>query len=325
MSTTRRSKLSSLARRSSVAAVLVLAFSVYAAFAVQEIPHLGGMTLDDSTTLRFYGVDERGLPFILGETGPFPARPGSWVVVHDSLFVAVGSTVFRHDRRVSDLPRLDSWSPGDEILALADGPERGLVLVLDRRALTLVRFPDSGSPSALWSLAINSSGLSGPHGRLLLRNGNHAYVADPALPGVRVISIDSDAEPSNIVTYESNEGVVHDIALWGTGLALLTENTVVIIDIGTLHDPVFTRLGSYVTTHRARAADTSSRYTYVADGADLLVLDNDPNVQNFLASPVAAWAAPSEIRAIKLDRHGRAYVLLDNSWEILDLSAFGDR
>jgi hypothetical protein len=317
--------MSRLARRLPVAAVLVLSFSVFAALAVQEIPHLGGMTLDGSTALRFYGVDERGLPVILQETGPFPARPGSWTAVHDSLFVTVGSTVYRHDRRVSDLPRLDSWSSSNEILSLADGPERGLVLVLDRRALTLVRFPDSGSPTALWSLAIDASGLSGPHGRLLVRNGNHAYVADPALPGVRVISIDSDVEPSVVATYESNEGVVHDIALWGTALALLAENTVAIIDIGSMQDPVFSRLGSYATTHRALSTATSSRHTYVADGADLLVFENDPASNTFLASPVAAWVAPSEIRAVRLDRQGRAFVLLGDSWEILDVSAVGDR
>jgi hypothetical protein len=308
-----------------IVALFVLGFSVLAALPARDIPHLGGMNLDDSTGIRFYAVDDRGLPIKLREAGPFPSSPGSWATVHDSLFVAFGSTVHRHDRSMPDMPHRDSWTSNDEILALADGPERGLILVLDRRALSLVRFPDSGSPSVRWSLAIDSSALPDLHGRLLLRNGNHVYFSDSSLPGVRAISIEVGAEPTDIASFQCDEGVVHDIALWGTTFTLSAEGTVVIADIGAQHNPVFERVGSYVTTRRAISAETSSRHIFVADGADLLVFENDADSDAFLVSPVAAWAAPSEILAIELDRRGRAYVLLADSWEVLDVSALSNQ
>jgi hypothetical protein len=308
-----------------IAAVLVAALSIFAAAEAREIEHVGGVTIDGSPTVRLYDALAPGSPVLVRESEPYPARLASWTVVHDSMFVAAGSRVYRHDRSLPDLPCVGSWTSGEELLGLADGPERGLVLVLDRRALTMVRFPDMGLPTALWSQPLDLAGLPEQAGRLLLRRGNHVYVADPTLPGVRVLSIDSESGPTTIATYASPGGVVHDLTLWGTTLALLTGSTAAVVDIGSSESPEFTPLGSYETIQRAASAEVTSRHVFMADGANLLVLDLDPSNESFLGSPVASWVAPTEIRSVRLDRKGRAYILLADSWEILDVSALTAR
>ncbi len=315
-----RSTPPGLKRRPWIAAVLVATPLLFAAPVPEKIPHAGGAAIDDSFTVRSYDVRMPGSPVLVRESEPFPARPTSWTIVHDSVFVAAGFRVYRHDRGVPGLPRLTKWRSDEEILGLADGPERGLVLVLDRRALTLVRFPDAGEPTALWSLPLDLTGLPATFGRLLLRNGNHAYVADPGLPGVRVVSIDPASEPATIAILSDLEEVVHDLTLWGTTLVLLTDGGATVVDIGSSERPEFAHRRTYTTIDRPASADVTSRYLLLADGANLLVMDLEPTNESFLDSPVASWVAPTEIRSIRLDHEGRAYVLLADSWEVLDVS-----
>lgn len=312
-------------RLRSIVATLAAAFSIVAAPAAEEIPHLGGATIDGSPTVRLYDVTAPNSPVLIRESDPFPAHPASWTVVHDSTFVAAGSSVYRHDLDLGDLPPSGSWSSEEEVLGLADGPQRGMVLVLDRRALRLIRFPDAGSATELWSYPLDLTALPEDTGRLLFRQGNYVYLSDPSLPGVRLMSIDSKTGPATIATHPSPDGVVHDLTLWGTTLVLLSGTTATVIDIGSPAQPEFTRLGSFATVHRAETAEVTSRHVFLADGADLLVLSVESSNEDILGPPLASWVAPTKIRSVRLNRKGRAYVLLADSWEILDVSALTSR
>jgi hypothetical protein len=210
-------------------------------------------------------------------------------------------------------------------LQIADGEERGLVMVLQPDALTLVRFDDGKSPAPVWSVPIAAGSLAAPGSRMLLRSGSLVYVSDRSIPGVRVLALDPTSAPTTIATYASDEGRVNDMALWGRSLVLLTDSSLVVLDAGSGDAPKLRKLGTYATRGAATSVDINSRYAFVAEGSTVSVLDIAPASSGFLKGPVEGWDAQADIRAIRLDRNRRAYVLLPNSYEILDAEQFGGR
>ncbi len=304
-----------------IAAALLVATAIISPSVA--VTNVGSMPTSGPPAIRLYDTTDPESPQLVGRTEDLPAS-GSYATVHDGLFVAVGSEVRLYSKGALDAPPRATWS-GSGVLAIADGPERGTVLVLEGNQLTLVRFTDDASPAPVWSYAIDESALTGSTGRLLVRFGNHAYVADASIPGIRVLSIDGAAPPQTVAVYRSEDGMIHDLTLWGRILCLATESGLVVLDAGPAHEPAFTRLGSYVTRYRPAGVDANSRHAFVADGSDLLVLDIDPTSPDFLAAPVAEWAAPSAIRSVSLDKDGLAYVLVSDSCEVLDIAPYGGK
>jgi hypothetical protein len=291
---------------------------------VMAASRVGGMSVSNPPAISLYDTTYPQSPRLLDRTEALLGS-GAYAAVHDGLFVAAGSEVRLYDRRAMDQPALAIWPVGSEVLAIADGPERGLVLVLERTRLSLVSFLDGGAPTVVWSTPVDESALAGPIGRLLLRSGNYAYVSDASIPGIRVVKVDRRAPPETVSVYSSVDGPIHDLTLWGNRLTALTERALVVLNAGPAEAPVFTRLGSYSTVYRPSGADVNSRRAFLADGPNLLVLDVDPASPNFLGSPLDSWAAPDEIRAVRIDKNDRAYVLLPGSCEILDVAPFGGR
>jgi len=208
---------------------------------------------------------------------------------------------------------------------VADGPQRGYVLVLDSASLTLVRFADGAAPEAVWSYAVDSRAVGQAPGRLVVRDGSRAYVADASLPGVRVLSIDTEQTPTTLATYKSVDGAINDMTLWGKRLALAADSGLVLVGVTAGDEPSLTRLGAYPTSSAPGRVDANSRFAFIADGQRLSVVDVDPASPGFLAKAVDGWQAPTDIRSISMDKGSRAYVLVDGAYEILDVAAYGGR
>ena len=291
---------------------------------VAAIEHIGGMTANEPPAVRYFDAGDAAFPNLLQRTEHLVAA-GSFIEQHDGLFVAVGSELRHYERGHRRGSPLSVWSSDDPIIAVADGPRRGVVLALTRASLTAVRFSDLEAPAARWSYAIAGPSLKRAGSRALVRSGNHVFVADASIPGVRVLDVDSTEAPASLAEYESPDGVVHDLALWGTTLVLVTDAAMVVVDIDSADSPSFTRLGSYLTLDDEARVDANSRYAFLADGATVLVLDIDPTSPSFLDNPVEFWVAPSPIGSVRLDMRQRAYVLMANGWEVLDVGSFGGR
>src|SRR6185436_5656238 len=94
------------------------------------LTHTGGAYFGSAVNVRAYDAGDPRQPVVTDQTDA-RSRTGAFVVAHDALFVASGSQVSRFDRRDLTRPLGDAFSASERVLALADGPERGLVLVLD--------------------------------------------------------------------------------------------------------------------------------------------------------------------------------------------------
>jgi hypothetical protein len=292
--------------------------------AALALTHTGGAYIGDAASVKLYDATNPTRPILTEQTEAL-TQSGPFVSSHDALFVAAGREVRQYDRRDLSLPARASWSAPSAVLAVADGPERGLVLVLDAAALTLVRFSDTTAPVALWSTAIDSSALGANPGRLVVRDGSRAYVADASIPGLRVVSVDPAQAPATIATYASPDGTIHDLTLWGGRLTLAADTGLVVVDVAAGDQPELHRLGAYPTHGAAERVDANSRYALVADGSTVSVVDIDPASAGFMANAVDGWQAPADIRAVRLDKENRAYVLVGGAYEILDVAAYGGR
>jgi hypothetical protein len=291
---------------------------------VLALTHEGGATMDGPPAVRVFDAARAVRPAVADETQDL-RETGSFVFSHESLYVVSGTQVLRYARRNLSGPVSGTWSSSAPILQIADGEERGLVMVLQPDALTLVRFDDGKSPAPVWSVPIAAGSLAAPGSRMLLRSGSLVYVSDRSIPGVRVLALDPTSAPTTIATYASDEGRVNDMALWGRSLVLLTDSSLVVLDAGSGDAPKLRKLGTYATRGAATSVDINSRYAFVAEGSTVSVLDIAPASSGFLKGPVEGWDAQADIRAIRLDRNRRAYVLLPNSYEILDAEQFGGR
>lgn len=305
-------------QRISVAVAIIGSIS-QAAFALS---HTGGANVGQIDSVKLYDAADPARPVLARETEQL-TRSGPLVMAHDGVFVASGRDVRRYDRRDLSLPATAVWTASAPVMALADGNERGLVLILDARALTLVRFADGSAPVALWSYPIDAAGEN--PGRLLVRDGSRAYVADGSIPGIRVLSVDPAQAPATIATYTSTDGTIHDLSLWGRRLALAADAGLVVVAVSEGDQPVLQRIGALATRTAPARVDANSRYALVADGQDLRVVDIDPNSPEFLSGSLDAWRAPAEIRSVRLDKENRAYVLLEGAYEILDVAGYGGR
>jgi len=302
---------------------LVLIGTLFCSLATAMV-RIGGSVLPGSQSVRTHDVHNPASPVITDRTEGL-AESGPFVLVHDRLFVAVGSDVRVYDGHALAKPPSAIWSAGRTVLSLAAGTEPGLVLVLDAASLRLVRFPESGVPKVVRSTPVDQSGLTGEAGQLVVRDGSHAFVADASIPGVRVVSIDPAAALETLAIYESLEGPVHDIALWNRRLAFLTESAFVLVDAGESTAPRFSWLGTWQAPERPSSVDLNSRRAFVSAGSGLVVLDVDPSSRNFLGAPVDSWTASSFVRSVSLDKAERAYVLLKGSYEVLDVMPHGGR
>jgi hypothetical protein len=292
--------------------------------AALALTHTGGAFIGDGQSVRKFDVGDPRLPIVTEETEAL-TKSGPFVFSHDALFVASGPLVRRFDRRDLSLPSSQSWLAAKTVLSIADGPERGLVLVLDEASLTLVRFDDGARPVAVWSVPVDSRALGQSAGRLVTRDGSRAFVADASIPGVRLITVDPEQTPATIATYKSTDGAIHDLSLWGSRLALAADSGLVLVNVGAGDEPSLTRLGAYPTETVPARVDANSRFAFIADGQRLSVVDVDPSSPGFMAQALDGWQAPSNIRAIGLDMASRAYVLVDGAYEILDVAAYGGR
>jgi hypothetical protein len=233
--------------------------------------------------------------------------------------------VRRYDQRDLSQPASATWTAASPVLAVADGPERGLVLVLDTASLTLVRFSDVDRPVALWTMAVDSSSIGANPGRILVRDGNRAYVADASIPGLRVVSVDPSQQPTTIAKYSSPDGTVREMALWGRKLVLASEAGLVVVSVSDGDQPTLTRLGVHAMNAVPSRVDSNSKYAFVADGQRLSVVDIDPNSPGSSRTLSIGWQGPADIRTVRLDKAGRAYVLVDGAYEILDAASYGGR
>jgi hypothetical protein len=311
-------------QRISVAVALALAGSISPA--ASALKHTGGATIGELPSVRVYDASDPDRP-ILTKQSDLNRPSGPFALAHDALFVASGREVRRVDR--NDLspsqPEFSTWSAAAPILSLTDGTERGLVLALDTRGLTLVRFSDGSAPVAVWSYAIEAGTADQNYGRLVVRDGNRAFVADASLPGVRVVSIEPDQAPKTIATYASPDGAIHDLALWGRRLTLATDSGLTVVNVSEGDEPKLTRRGAFDMERTPTRVDVNSRYAFVADGRSLSVVDIDPNSPGFLSCRVDGWDASTDIVSVRLDKANRAYVLVHGAYEILDLGLYGGK
>jgi len=305
---------------------IVLALALVAATSpvAFALTHTGGVTTGETPDVKLYDASDPAYP-VLTERTEALAEPGPFTFVHDALFVAAGRDIRRYERRDLSGPALATWSASRPVLALADGPQRGLVLVLDSSQLTLVRFPDGGVPVAVWSTPVDESAIGANPGRILLRDGSRAYVADASIPGVRVLTVDPSQAPATIATFASADGIVHDMTLWGGRLTLATDAGLVVVGVAAGDQPVLRRLGLFPTNRALARVDANSRYALIGDGQDVSVIDVDPASPGFLAATLDQWHAPATIDAVRLDKSDRAYVLVPGGYEILGVGSFGGK
>ena len=291
------------------------------AVAVEQV---GGAALSGPPAVRVIEGRDPASP-VLKERGEELSGTGPMVLVHDRLFVAAGAEVRVYDRHALASPRA-VWTGGKPILSLSAGTEPGLLLVLDTTALRLVRFPQDKPARVLWSHPMDQSALTGPAGRLVVRDGAMAFVADASLPGVRVLTIGpAPSGPQTLAEFVSLDGPVHDIAQWGRRLSLLAGTRLVLVDAGEPATPRFQMLGSWTAPARPAASEIAEGRAFLCVGDQLLVFDADPASRTFLAGPVASWTAPSAVRSVRLEKADRAYVLLDGAYAVLDVSTAGRR
>jgi len=311
-------------QRISVTVALAIAGSISPAAAA--IKHTGGATIGELDSVRVYDASDPDRP-ILTKQLDVNATSGPFALAHDALFVASGKEVRRVDRQnlSQSQPEFSTWSAPAPILSLTDGTERGLVLALDSRGLTLVRFSDESTPVEVWSYAVNAAVADQNHGRLVVRDGNRAFVADASLPGVRVVSIEPDQAPKTIATYVSPDGVIHDLALWGRRLTLATDSGLAVVNVSAGDEPKLTRRGALDMDPTPTRVDVNSRYAFVANGRSLSVVDIDPNSPGFLSCRMDGWDASTDILSVRLDKANRAYVLVHGAYEILDLGPYGGK
>ena len=303
-----------------------IAISVVGAMppAVLALTQTGGAWIGDDARVMLYDASNPGRPVLTRQTEVL-TQAGAFVFAHDSLFVAAGAEIRRYVRRDLSQPANGTWSGSAPVLALADATERGLVLVLDATALRLVRFSDVGAPATLWSFPVGAGQVVANPGRLLVRDGNRAFVADASIPGLRLVSIDPETPPTTIAIYSSPDGAIHDLALWGRRLTLATESGIAVLNVSAGDAPTIERVGALATDRVPTRVDANSKYALVADGQNLTVVDVDPSSPGFLAGSVDDWQAGGDVRSVRLDKGTRGYVLVDGAYEILDLAAFGGR
>jgi len=101
--------------------------------------HTGGVTTGTIAGVDVYDTTNPASPVLTDQTETL-SPTGAFTLVHDSLFVATGLNVRRYDSRDISGPALGTWAAGSQVLALADGPQRGLVLVLDSSQLSLATY-----------------------------------------------------------------------------------------------------------------------------------------------------------------------------------------
>ena len=286
--------------------------------------HTGGVTTGTIAGVDVYDTTNPASPVLTDQTETL-SPTGAFTLVHDSLLVATGLPVRRYASRDISGPALGTWAAGSQVLALADGPQRGLVLVLDSSQLSLVRFPDAGAPVLVWSMPIDESAAGSNPGRIVLRDGGRAYVADASIPGIRVILVDPLQAPVTLATYASPDGVIHDMSLWGGRLTLATDAGVTVVGVTGADQPTLSRLGFLPTSQPPSRVDANSRYALVGNGQDVTVVDVDPASAGFLSGTLDQWHAASSVDAVRLDKADRAYVLLPGGYEILGVGSFGGR
>lgn len=303
---------------------IALSFLLAASPGARALTHTGGATTGTIAGVDVYDTTNPASPVLTDQT-EILSPAGTFTLVHDSLFVATGSNVVRYDSRDISGPALGTWAAGSQVLSLADGPQRGLVLVLDSSKLSLVRFPDTGAPALVWSIPIDESAAGSNPGRLVLRDGGRAYVADASIPGIRVVLIDPLQAPVTLATYASPDGVIHDMSLWGARLTLATDAGVTVVGITGADQPNLSRLGLFAMSLPPSRVDSNSRFAFVGNGQDVTVIDVDPASAGFLAGTLDQWHAAASVDAVRLDKADRAYVLLPGGYEILGVGSFGGR
>jgi hypothetical protein len=311
---------SSILRKLSIAVALIAS----AAPAALALTHSGGASIGEIANVKLYDASNPQRPILTEQTEAL-TQSGAFVFSHDALFVAAGSQVRRYDGRDLSQPASATWSASSSVKAIADGTERGLLLVLDAANLTLVKFPDGGTPAAVWSYPIDESAAGSNPGRILIRDGNRAFVADASIPGVRIVTAEPDQAPGTIATYASPDGIVNDMSLWGGRLALATAGGLAIVNVSQGDAPSLTRLGGRLTSSAATRVDANSKFALVAEGQNLDVFDIELGSTGFLANSLDGWDAPADIRSVRLDKANRAYVLVDGAYEIFDLATYGGR
>jgi len=243
---------SSIIKPFSIVATLALATS-----GALALTHTGGASIGSDAAVKKF--DANPVRPILTEETETLAQSGAFVFSHDALFVAVGREVRRYDGRDLSQPAIASWNASSAVKAIADGPERGLVLVLDAAHLTLVRFADGEAPATVWAMAVDESAAGSNPGRILVRDGNRAFVADASIPGVRVVTIDANAAPQTLAVYQSSEGMIQDMSLWGRRVTLATEGGLVVLGVTGDDAPVLTRLGARLGGSHRRASMRTRR------------------------------------------------------------------
>ncbi len=303
---------------------VVMALLGMASPAALALTHAGGASIGADASVKLYDASNPEQPILTEETESL-TQSGSFVFSHDALFLASGHQVRRYDSQDLSAPAVASWTAAGTVLAVADGPERGLVLVLDGSSLNLVSFPDGGTPTLVWTYPVNAAAGATNPGRILIRDGNRAFVADASLPGVRVVSLDGDSAPTTITTYASADGSVHEMSLWGGKLTLATDTALVVVSVSAGDAPTLTRIGARLTDRVPTRVDANSKFALVADGSGVTVVDVDPASPTFLGGALDGWQAQSDVRSIRLDKKDRAYVLVDGAYEILDVASFGGR
>jgi len=283
---------------------------------------LGTTPIAGAPAVRIFDATNPASTTLLNRTQDL-GTAGPYVALDELLFTAEGNRLKERNRRANGLPELASWLANGTILSLATGPQRGMVLVLDDQALSLVKFPDAGSVSVLWSYPVLSQGVTAPYGRMVVRDGNFAYVADASLPGVRVLSIDPAAPPTTVAVYRSPAGPVHDLSLWNRTLAILTDTGISLLDAGNSDLPILALRGTFGTPDRPVVSDLNSRWAFVAIGATIVVLDINPASPDFLQGPVDSFTAETPITSLRLDKKNRLYALESGGYEIVDVAPFG--
>src|SRR5262249_29419920 len=154
-----------------------------------------------------------------------------------------GNRVRAYNRRAAGTLESGSWSARGAIRSLADGPERGMVLVLDGSSLSLVKFYDDRAPQQLWTHPVSRSGSSTAPGQLVIRDGRQVFVADASLPGVRVLTLDPAGEPVTAATWFSADGAVRQLSLWNRALTVATSGSLTVLDASGSDAPSLRSLG----------------------------------------------------------------------------------